>query len=643
MSSSKRSTIVLLVIGLAVIVVLGLTGGLRIGAAADNATGVATTDVATTGVATTGVATTDTALILSAQQPRRQDFFAGGDAEITVNITNTGSIAFQTVTVSGATFADCNRANLGALAPGQSTSYTCGQDNVNQSILNELQVNGSTGATTVNHKSNSFVKVLKPEVRITKTPQAQTIRQGATAFFTVTIYNTSDFVMTLEEVDDSLANDCDRNPTITVYLQPGDSIDYACSMVNVQSPQATVATVRVRNPVTTAEYTASDVAWVELLDLEAVLTPQPTAILEPGDLVTYTVELINTGSLPVTLVGLTTNKYGNILDPGNAQLEAADNTCLPQPTLPTLAPFGGSYACSFIAPVEGQPSDFSVILTATARSQGLLDVTATTNATVQIIDVPASMKVTLSADPPFMNPPSQLITFSVSVENTSGADAINILAITDEFLGDLNGRGNCELPVEGLPAGYSYQCHFSAVVAGEVGQEKSRTILVEAESDDLIGEPLSISEVVTVGITDQPTRYNYMPNVSDHTLERTSCARPYPLRLDTQYYFRPPNRYDSSLPVEQREQDYFTFTLAGSAAVRVELTNFVPIKGQLIVRPHVVGGSTPCGPSLGRNPDDALNKTVDLGTIPAGRYYIQLINDGPSNVPDLYGLFVRVD
>jgi hypothetical protein len=115
------------------------------------------------------------------------------------------------------------------------------------------------------------------------------------------------------------------------------------------------------------------------------------------------------------------------------------------------------------------------------------------------------------------------------------------------------------------------------------------------------------------------------------------------MRLDTEYFFRPPNKYDSNLPVEQREQHYFTFTLAGSAAVQVELTNFVPLKGQLIVRPHVEGGPSPCGSSLGRNPDEALNKTVDLGTMLPGRYYIQLINDGPSNIPDLYGLIVRVD
>lgn len=631
MRSSKRTLIAFLLIGAVLFISLGVAAGLASARPAPGDSPAATT--------ATGP------LIISGQKPRFQDFFAGGNAVFTVSITNTGSINFQTVTVSDAVSPDCNRGDLGALAPGQSTSYTCTRANVTESYLNELQANGTTTDTTVSHRSNAFVKVLKQELRITKTPQVQTIRHGATAYFTVKLFNTSDSVITIEEVDDSLVDDCDRLPTITINLDPAESVDYPCSISNVQAPLATVATVRARNPATSEEYIASDVAWVEILNLQAGMTPQPTALPEPGGPVTYTINLVNSGSVPVTLVGLTTNKFGNILDPGNSLVEAATNNCLPQPTLPTLPPYGGSYECRFVALVEGQPSDFSAILTATARGPNSMDVTATTNAIVTITNVPASMKVTLSADPPFINPPSQQVSFSVLVENTSGADAITITGVTDEFLGDLDGRGTCEFPVEGLPAGFSYQCRFADVVSGQVGQQKSRTVTVDATSDDQPGEILTVSELVTVNITDQPTRNNFMPNVSDHTLDRTSCGRPYPLTVNTQYYFRPPNRYDSTLPPEQREQDYFTFELTQSRRVRVELTNFVPRKGQLIIRPHVTGNvSSPCGSiPLGRNPDEALNKVVDLGTQPAGRYYIQIINDGPSNVPDLYGLIVRID
>lgn len=628
MGSSKRSLIMFLTMGISLIGAIGVVIG--------RADAWSVVDPAAGGA---GVPR-----IFSSQTPHLQDFFAGEDAVFEVSITNSGDVAFQTVTTSNATVADCNRDDLGALAPGESLSFTCRAKNVVESFLNEIQVNGTTDATTVSHTSNAFVKVLKPELRITKTPQSQTVANGATAYFTVTIFNTSDFVMKIENVDDSQIDNCDRTPVVvTLYLNAGESLDYSCWAADVQTPLASVITVRGRNPIDDKMYTASDVAWVDVNSLEAELTAQPTSIAEPGGLITYTVDLVNSGSVPVTLVALTTNQFGSILDPGNPKVEAADNTCLPKPLPPTLAPFGGTFSCAFVASVEGQPSSFSTILTATVEDENELDATATTSASVTITDEPASMSLTLGADPAFINPPSRSVRFSISVENTSAADAITLTELNDEFLGNLNGRGTCAVPIADISPGFSYQCSFSAVVSGSVGQQKSRTITVKATDDDLVPKTLTESKAVIVGITDQPTRYTFMPNVSDNTMNRTSCGRPYPLAINRQYFFLPPNTYNNSLPVDQRDQHYFVFELTQSGQVTVEMTNFVPQKGQLIVRPHVPGGTPPCGsPALGVNPDAGLTKAVNLGTRQAGRYYIQIVNDGPSNLGQLYGLIVRV-
>lgn len=627
MGSTKRSLVLLLVGSIFLTAVALVAGSARLSADSD------------------GTSAASGPLIISGQTPRMQDFFAGDTAQFTVSITNTGSIAFQSVTTSNATTPDCNRDNLGALSPGQSKSFTCTLSNVTESFLNEIQVNGTTDATTVSHKSTAFVKVLKPELRITKLDQVQTVTHGGTAFFTVKVFNTSDFVIEIDGIDDSVMDNCDKTPTtISLYLDAGESLNYSCSMANIETPLASVITVTATNPATSQQYTASDAAWVEVLSLEANLTAQPTSVQEPGDLVTYTVNLVNTGSRLLTLAGLSTNQFGNILDPGNPLVDSVTNTCLPKPLLPTLEAFGGNYTCSFVAPVEGQPSQFSVILTATAKDSSNTTVTATTNASVTITNSPASLLLTLSADPPFINPPSRSVSFSVRVDNTSSADAITITELRDEFLGNLNGRGTCSVPVGNIPPGFSYQCAFSATVSGTVGQQKSRTISVKAVDDDIVPGTLTQSKTVTVGITDQPTQYNFMPNVSDNSPTNTSCGRPYPLSINTQYYFMPPNTYNGSLPPNQRDQHYFVFELTQSGRVTVEMTNFVPRKGQLIVRPHVPGGTPQCGSqSLGRDPDDSLTKTVDLGTRPAGRYYIQIINDGPSNVRDLYGLIVRVN
>ncbi len=633
MGSSKRSHILFLASFITLIALLALWGGAGL------------VSGGTLGIGQTGP------LIASSQSPLVQDFFAGDDAHFTVTITNTGSIAFDSVVTTGSPVSGCNRNDLGGLTPGQSMSFDCSKTNVTESFMNAIQVTGTTGVTSVSHISKAFVKVLEPRLRITKLPLTQTVSRGGTAYFAFTIWNTWDEVLRVISVDDALVDACDLSPSpsFPLYIEGGEKENFDCELGNVQNPFVSIITVTATDPLEAEQYVASDAAWVNMLSLQAGLSAQPTSISEPGGPVTYSVSLTNDGNVPVTLNTLTTDRFGDLLSPGNPKVASATNTCLPKPSLPILPANGGSFQCSFVAHVEGQPSDFITTLTATGKYKYKIDgndievdVEAMANASVTITDVPASMTLTLGADPPFINPPSRQVTFSVRVENTSGADTITITEMTDQFVGNLDGRGTCDLPVANLPPGFSYQCEFSAVVSGTIGQQKSRIITVNAVDDDLLPGNLSVNGIVTVGITDQPTQYAYMPNINEVTAKRTSCGRPFPLVNNQQYQFQPPNTYDSNLPVANRDQHYFVFELTQNSSVKVELTNFVPRKGQLIVRPHTEGGNPPCGDSIGRNTSEGLNKTVNLGNLAAGKYYIQLINDGPSDVGDFYSLIVRV-
>lgn len=627
MGSSKRSHILFLASFIALIALLALWGGAGL------------VSGGTLGIGQTGP------LIASSQSPLVQDFFAGDDAHFTVTITNTGSIAFDSVVTSGSPVSECNRNDLDGLNPGQSMSFDCSKTNVTESFMNAIQVTGTTGVTSVSHISKAFVKVLRPQLRITKLPLIQTVSRGGTAYFAITIWNTWDEVLRVISVDDALVDACDLSPSpsFPLYIAGGGKENFDCELGNVQNPFVSVITVTATDPLEAEQYVASDAAWVNMLSLQAGLSAQPTSIPEPGGDVTYSVSLINNGNVPVTLKTLTTDRFGDLLSPGNPKVASATNTCLPKPSLPTLPANGGSFQCSFLAHVEGQPSDFITTLTATGKDAGALETTATANASVTITDVPASMTLALGAEPPFINPPSRQVTFSVRVENTSGADTITITEMTDQLVGNLDGRGTCDLPVANLPPGFSYQCQFSAIVSGTIGQQKSRIITVNAVDDDLPPGDLSVNGIVTVGITDQPTQYAYMPSINEVTAKRTSCARPFPLVNNRQYQFQPPNTYDSNLPVANRDQHYFVFELTQSSSVKVELTNFVPRKGQILVRPHITEeGKPPCGDSIGKNTDASLNKTINLGTLEMGTYYIQLINDGPSNVTESYSLIVRV-
>lgn len=577
--------------------------------------------------------------ILAGQKPRLQAFFGGDDASFTVSITNTGPIALPKVTVTNATAGDCNRTNVGPLAPGQSTSYTCGRDNVTESFLNTLQVTGTDPQQqTTTNEPDAFVKILKPDLRITKSPRTQTVRQGATANFTMSIFNTSDdIVLTNVTVDDVGAPDCDRDPGVPLNLGPGQKVDYTCSLANVQNPVTTIATMRGINPDGNQVMTVSDAAWVEVAALEATLTPQPSSLPEPGGTVTFQVQLINTGSLPVRLATLTTNRFGNVLSPTNPAIDAEYNTCLPQGSLPVIPPHGGRYTCSFQAQVTGQPSNFDVVLTAGVRTPDNLDVSATDTATVVITNLPASIELALGADPAFINPPSRTVNFSVQVNNTSQSDTVTITQMQDEFLGSLDGRGTCNVPAS-IGPGVTYQCRFSALVQGQVGQEKSRRITVNGNDDDVPPNSVSDSDTVSVNIIQQPTQLAFMPSVA-HAWIGATCTEATPITLNSRALFLPPPKYPQG-------QHYFRFNVPSRGEVRVELTNFVPLRGQLQVWKKTTAKCTE-QVLLGRNGGEALNKTVNLGTLsplPEGQYYtIQVINDGPSNTTDLYGLMVRFD
>ncbi len=92
-----------------------------------------------------------------------------------------------------------------------------------------------------------------------------------------------------------------------------------------------------------------------------------------------------------------------------------------------------------------------------------------------------------------------------------------------------------------------------------------------------------------------------------------SCNAAYPISGNINYRFTADDAYD-----------WFTFSLSSPAATRVELTNFSPKDGQLVV------GQGGCNPPtrIGHNGDSATSKIIELGMLAAGRYYVLVINDG---------------
>jgi hypothetical protein len=573
--------------------------------------------------------------------PRSQDLFSGDTAELTVTIVNTGGVTVSGLATTGSSFPNCNKGSLGALAPGQSTSYTCSRANVGDSSLEVLTVSGqAAGGGLYQQTANAFVKVSKPELIIIKRPTTQTVRPGGTARFVIVIRNEGPTPLANVKVIDPQAPDCGLDPAVPLNLGPGERREYSCSLPNVQAPVATVATVQGTNPGDNTLTQASDIGWVEVLNLGATLTAVPVAVDEPGGEVTFTARVINPGSIPLELVGLTTNKFGNLFDPGNELVPASTNECLPGVEPIAVSPNGGSVSCDFVALVSGQPSDFSVVLTALAEDATAEQVSATTSATVVIRDVPSVIEVVLSADPPIVSAPGARVTFDVRISNFSEADGVFIDTLTDSALGSLDGRGTCALPTPLITAGGSYDCSYSDQVNGAAGDERLRIVTASGLSDDPVPGPVSGSDSIIIAITDQPIQRILMPGVMDDVVEPNyRCGLAYPLQLNRAYHFLPPPTYVPN--ADPPRQDYYRFQLTESSVVTVELTNFVPLKGQLIVRKAENCDDPALANPIGRNPDSVLNRTLSLGTRPPGQYFIQIINDGPAETQQLYRLIVK--
>lgn len=100
---------------------------------------------------------------------------------------------------------------------------------------------------------------------------------------------------------------------------------------------------------------------------------------------------------------------------------------------------------------------------------------------------------------------------------------------------------------------------------------------------------------------------------------------------------------DESLRADDKD-DWFFFDLSVASEVSVELHDFAPRVGQIIVAAERQPGQG-CGglQLIGNNGSSALDKIVNLGTRPAGRYFIWVINDGLQDPNSIYRLFVRAN
>jgi fimbrial isopeptide formation D2 family protein len=216
--------------------------------------------------------------------------------------------------------------------------------------------------------------------------------------------------------------------------------------------------------------------------IEVAKRANPTQVTEPGGTVTFQVKVRNTsgGGLAVNLVRLEDDLYGDLTNPGNANV--SNNTCGT-----TTIQAGDTYQCSFDAQVAGSGgSTVTDTITAKVKDDGGNAAQASAQATVDIIagETP-ELRVEKSASPAQVTEPGGTVTFQVKVRNSAGSQALTLVRLEDDLYGDLTNTGNSQISsstcsLGTIQPGDTYQCTFQAEVTGSGGNSVTDTVTAKA-------------------------------------------------------------------------------------------------------------------------------------------------------------------
>ena len=434
----------------------------------------------------------------------------GGTVTFTVRINNTSSVNSFTITkLTDTIYGDLN--GQGTCSVPQTITaghfYECHfTGNVTGSAGDSetdtiTAIGTDENGHTVGDYDTATVNIISPisSIELTKTANpVQLAEPGGLVQFNIVVTNTSNsrLPVTINSLLDDVYGNLNGQGTCSLPQTINAEQAYSCAFLanytgapgDFQVDIVTASgTDSQSNPVQ-----SSDSAHVSIIDSPSSLAmtkdANPASVPEPGGVVTFTFGITNTSAVDsITIDTLTDSVYGNLNGRGDCHAGQ------------TLAP-GATYTCQFSTTVSGNAGDSetnTAIVTGTDDDGN--DVHASDTATVNVIDVPASIVLSKTADPTNLPEPGGQITFTVVVTNTSPADAVTLDSLADSIHGNLNGQGDCAAP-QTLAVGETYTCSFTANVTGNAGYVETDVITARGTDDD--GSGVSATADADVFITD---------------------------------------------------------------------------------------------------------------------------------------------
>lgn len=450
----------------------------------------------------------------------------GGTVQFTVAIANTS--AAEAVTLSALT--DSRYGTLTTVG-GAVTATTCsvpqtlapaGQPHATYQCTFTTLLTGAPGAYAntvlatvsdddggtlqVEQSSNVEITDLPSSLLVTKRATPNTLPEpGGPVTFTVTVRNTSavDAVRVDRLLDDQfgeLGATC--LPALPTTLAP--QAELRCRFVRT----VTGATgTRHVNEVTAfgvdddgKAVTDRDQETVEITDLPARLdileVAEPANLPEPGGTVTFTAFIENSSAVDtIRIERVETNAVA-----GNAVVNVS-TTCTP--ALPVDLQPHEQLRCRFTKQFTGPiGARHTSSVTVSGTDDDGVALKQSGYETVEIVDLPSSIRLTASANPVTVPESGGAVTFALQIQNTSKVDAVTIMALESSQWGAVGSGCLAPLPVL-LAPGATLTCNVTRTILGDTGALSSQHFLASGLDDD--GVAVSDDVTLAIGIIDTPS------------------------------------------------------------------------------------------------------------------------------------------
>lgn len=435
--------------------------------------------------------------------PETQTIASGGSAIFVINVQNSGNTALNYVFVNDELATNCNK-YWSALSPGETRSYSCNRTHVTAEFLNQVDVSAQDPlGNNIFHSDTARVEVENPNVTIVKGPFTQTVRRGETAFFNILVLNTSSTVDLIDvEVIDPLTPDCNRTGNHNFSNLDADTEEiYTCSLSNISAAFTNVITITGKNILTNDSVQDSSIAYVELMDLGIDVQASPTELVAPGGPVTFTVTVSNPGSVDLSLLSLSSERFGDLTNPANSLIQNSD--CDQLNSEPILSD-GGIFSCTFINTFDELPGDYTVQITAVAEDVAGSEISASTTTIIEVIN--SEFELQMSSQYETIPAPGGMISFTLDIINDNPTASIAVNSLTDSVIGDLDGQGNCNLPQQ-IASQTVYSCSYMAEVYGNIDEVHLRTVVASGISDN--GHAVTATDDISILFID-PEKYKVM-------------------------------------------------------------------------------------------------------------------------------------